>query len=50
MWYLILAVVFFVGGWAFFKHRAAIKAAAEAEATSLKNSAATAVSNEVKKL
>ncbi|HEV2324548.1 MAG TPA: hypothetical protein VGS10_11415 [Terracidiphilus sp.] len=46
MWYLILALIMFVGGVAFWKHRAKIKAAAEAEATNLKNSAA----NEVKKL
>ena len=39
MWYVVVAVVFFVGGWAFFKHRAKIKAEAGELAASAKQAA-----------
>lgn len=42
--HLITLAIGFAGGWAFFKHRTAIKAAAVAEANSLRNSAASAIS------
>lgn len=43
MFYVIVFILGFVAGWAFFKHKAYIKAEAEAEAAKLKQSATKAL-------